>query len=341
MTSTNGLKIKFPRLLPAILLFFSALGFSAGLAAAPYTIGMSPWIANVPLNVAMQNGYWNAEGVEVVLYNYTTSQELIDAVKAGKVDLGVDMIGSWAGLYQDGVDVVVLGETDWSHGGDKIVLQPGLKPADLKGKRVAIYLDRPSVTVFLNEFLTKNGLAWNDVERVEVDDEKGMVDHFIAKKFAAIIQYEPEVNRAVEVGKGTVLATTANYPGIMPEGFGALKSRVKTIPHQDLVKIFRGWFKGVAFVADAKNFNVVHEIALRGTFADGDKISAEDLKRMFGTVKIHNAADAADQNGATGGLATYLGNLRAFLKKTDQLKRDFAPADLMNTGALLEAAGKK
>jgi len=74
---------------------------------------MIHWIAYSPLNVALEKGFWKDQGIDVEVINYGSNQELNSALENFYIDIALDMMGSWVGMILDGVDLTLIGETDW------------------------------------------------------------------------------------------------------------------------------------------------------------------------------------------------------------------------------------
>ncbi len=138
------------KILPtALLIGFSASWFhcSSDETAKPkLRVGMLHWAAYGTLNVADKKGLWANEGVDVEVVNRVSNQELNADLTSGRIDVALDMMGSWVGIHLSGTPLKIIGETDWSYGGDQIIAKKTLDLTKLKGQSVAIYLDQPSVT---------------------------------------------------------------------------------------------------------------------------------------------------------------------------------------------------
>lgn len=250
------------------------------------------------------------------------------------------MMGSWIGMVQDGVPLTLLGETDWSHGGDKILAKKGFKIETLKGQTVGVYLNKPSVTYFLDQFLKKGNLKLSDVKVVELEPET-ITNNFISSKFNVIVNYDPQALRAEREGNGVVVATSATFPGCIPEGFVSRSEVVKEIPENDLVTFFAGWIEAVKWINNKTHWEEYKKILNEKTFEGEKPYSEKDLKDMLDSVSIHDPKMQFERNQAGGGLAKYVKNINLFLKENGNLKKDFSAESLVDTKALVEALSKE
>lgn len=327
------LKMSFSKSIAFIVVLFFILAGNA--YARTYKIGMIHWIAYSPLNVADEQKMWKKNGVDVQVINFGSNQELNNALENKRIDIALDMIGSWVGMQQDGIPLTIIGETDWSNGGDKIIAKKDANMKNLNGETIGVYLNKPSVSYFLNSYLTANGLKLNDVKVVELEPQ-AMTDNFIAGRFKVIVNYDPEALRAERTGNGKVAATSASYPGCIPEGFVSRTDVLETIPKEDLGKIFKTWVEAVKWTKDTANWNKYKEILNSKTFEGEKPYPEEDLKAMIASVSIHDVKTQLERNDTGGGLHTYLKNLKTFLSENNMLKKDFDPEKIFDNHAIVE-----
>jgi len=301
-----------------------------------YKIGIVAWAGWSPVNVADVKGFWKEQGIDVKVYTLSTPQEVLGLFENRRIDLAWEMIGSIVEFYIKGMPVKILAETDWSHGGDKIIIKKDMDIATFKEKPIGIYYDAPSVTFFLNQYLSTIGIKLSDT-RIIVMEPNTLADHFISDRFGSIVCFDPEAIRAEREGKGKVIATTATYEGCMPEGIMVMEDILNKIPHEDLVKIFKGWIKAVKWTSDPFNWKEYMEILNNYTFKKMPPYSEKDLKEIVNAVRIHNVEMQIQRNRDFGGLHTYLNDLKVFLSSNNLLKKDFTPKAIFNNKAIMEA----
>ncbi|MBF0477699.1 MAG: ABC transporter substrate-binding protein [Deltaproteobacteria bacterium] len=320
------------RLIVTIVLLLVVTGVAQ---ARVYKIGMEHWIAFSPLNVAEAKGIWKALGVEVQVINFSSNEKMNAALEEKGIDFALDMIGSWVGMYLDGIPLTIIGETDWSNGGDKIIAKTNYDLSKMKGTTIGIYQSGPPITYFLSHYLSQNGLKLADVNIIELPPD-ALTNNFIADRLKIIVNYDPEALRAEQKGKGRVIATSAQYPGCIPEGFAVRTDILANLPPDDLAKIFKGWIKAVKWTKDPKNWNEYQEILNKKTFQGDLPYSENDLKEMLKETIIHDPQTQLARNMNGGGLQTYLKNLKEFLAANRLLKKDYKPEELFNNKVIVE-----
>jgi NitT/TauT family transport system substrate-binding protein len=163
------------------------------LTGAPRKLKLS-WNAGAvclaPLPVAIDNGFFQKQNLDVELVNYSGStDQLLEAIATGKTDAGLGMALRWLKPLEQGFDVKIAAGT---HGGCMRVLSradSGVdKLADLKGRIVAVGdLGGPDKNFFSIQ-LAKQGIDPNkDVDwrvypgnLLQLAVEKGEVQAFLA-----------------------------------------------------------------------------------------------------------------------------------------------------------------
>jgi len=174
----------------------------------------------------------------------------IAAFRKGAVDVGYCTADSFpvysAGLKND--EPVIVFQSDWSRGGDAIVVAPGIKTvADLKGKEIACAIGSPSQTLLL-WMLSANNMSMADIELVKTKDGLDSASAFKGKKVPAAVVWSPDDQDCMAAVPGsTVLISTKMASRIIADCFYVKKSFLEA--HPDDVKAFvEGWLKGNAAV---------------------------------------------------------------------------------------------
>lgn len=316
------------RLNPAIALAVVLVAGVASLAARPLRIAYTHAFPCVPLGIAEHHRYWADAGLAVQLRGYQTSVEVVAALQEGEVDLAYDMIATWLDLALQGAPIAIAGETDWSHGGDKLLLREGMKLAALKGQPIAVPLRGAALMLFLRESLARQGLSVPDFPLVEVPEQEKALQLFRDGRVHAIVSNEPWAARIAQAG-ATTIATTAEFPGISPQGFAFRRGEVD---EEAMRKFFSVWFRAVTFLHDPANRSAVAEVASIYAFAGTENLTADDVAAFARTTPVHDAATALRQNDLVDGNARQL--LRRFLVLSRLQGRHASEADIAKCFAL-------
>ena len=303
-------------------------------AARTYKIAAVSWAGWSPCHVAEAKGFWSEAGVDVSVITVPDPKAAADLFKQRLVHIAFTMIGSAVGLRMDGPAVRIIAETNWSHGGDKLIARPGFDVARIEDRLVGVFSNSPAITFLLHRYLTGIGRAVDDARIIEMAPGD-LADRFVDGQLDLIVSYDPAALRAVREGDGRVVATSAAYPGILPEGMIVLDEVLADIPEADLAAIFRGWIRAVGWSRDPAHWDEYVEILNTRTFPDSPPYTEADLRTMLEAVRIHDAGDLMMRNRSGGGLSVYLKRLKAFLTETGRLRKDFQPEDLMRTETLL------
>lgn len=304
--------------------------------AKTYRIATVAWIGWSPLHVAAAKGFWKDIGVDVAVRDYNDPIVILWAMKANRVDLAMDMAGSVVGLFLKGEPVMAVAETNWSHGGDKIIIRRGLELDKYQSRPIGVFLNQPSCLYFLGLYLNEQQLRLSDFRIVEINAQD-LSAQFIANRLPVIVNYEPWANEAVLQGHGDIVATSADYQGCIPECMWGYKKAVERIPEKDISKILKGWIKAVNWMKNPANRNEYFSILKQYTFNRESDMDDTQFSRMLNLVRIHDSSDLMERNKTNGGLMHYLYDLKAFLSDNGRLTREYAPADIFNNRYIMHA----
>ncbi|WP_018152171.1 ABC transporter substrate-binding protein [Leeia oryzae] len=319
-----------------VLLVMLCLSASMAMARR-IEVGVTSWIGTAPLNVADVKGYWTEQGLDVHLVKYADYSVMFKDFRAKKLDLMYDMTGTWVDLYQQGYPITILAETDWSNGGDKLIVKNTLTDFQkLKGQTIGIYLSRSSVTYLLDKFLKSHGLKLADVKLTELDGEP-LAKAFIQNKFPLVLLYDPPALLARNNGNGHVEADSASYPGVMPEGFAIHNDSKAELGTETLSRFFTGWMKGRQWISETNRWSEFEKILNQRTFAGEKPYASLDLIGMLNSIKFHSRTALQQRNQPDGGMTVYLNELKQFLKENGKLQKNFDQQQLVDTSALMLA----
>ena len=307
-----------------------------GLAAQTYRLAMDPWIAWTPAVIAQEKGCWRQNGVKVEVTSHAGG-DAVAVFVAGKAELALMMAGTAVGLQLSGqADLVVLAEVDWSHGGDKMLIKKGRKLADLKQKRIGIYEDSPAVMMFLAAKLAAEGLTPADFQVVVIEDMESLANQFTTGRLACAISYEPFVAQATANGNCEVIATTADFPGVMPEVLVVHRRVLQTMPPEHASGLLLGWIEAVEWMRLPKNTKEHMRISMAKAFP-GEQISPAEFAEMMKNVRIHGREELRARNLELGGLPKFLRECSAFAGSKGEAAERAQAEHMLDTRPLQQA----
>lgn len=304
--------------------------------AGAVKIAAASWPGYSPAHVADAKGFWKAEGLEVTVATPSNPLEVFDLFKNRLVDVAFDMLGSVVQYRMEGIPAVILAETDWSHGGDKIVIRDDLSIKDIGKMPIGIYLNMPSVSFFMGKYLTRLDMRLADLRLIEMSPDE-LAQNFINGIFGMAVLFDPFAELAVRKGRGKIAVSSSDFPGCMPEGLVTMADTVQRIGAKDLTALFKGWIRAVAWSQDPANWSEYADILNTRTFPGQDTFSEEDLKALMDSVQIHDQETLIKRNKDGGGLFAYLTDLKAFLSDNNMLLKDFDTRQMVDNQAVLSA----
>lgn len=269
-------------------------------------VAINTWPGLGPYYVAKAKGFDKEEGIvlDVIMNEDTVGRH--SSLAAGEVDLVGITLDSVIIARSRGVPMTVIGQSDFSYGGDGIIATKDIKTvADLKGKKIACAEGLPS-HFFLLVVLRKYGLGPHDFTFVPADDGSQAAQLFTSGRVDAAVTWDPWISKAESLTNGHVLITTRDTPEVL---LGIVAANSELLPQRkdQIYRSQRAWFKAVEFCRQhpdeaaaimSKEFNVPMEDFKR--MAEGAQLAdlKEELK-VFGAAQkpgsiVQLARDAND-----------------------------------------------
>jgi NitT/TauT family transport system substrate-binding protein len=210
---------------------------------SPLKVGIDQFVGFAPIYLATERNIYKDLGIEV------EPQMIIDTVsrnssfQSGRSDAICTTVDSLLLAADKGMDLVIIGAVDQSLGADGVVARPNIQSInDLKDKTVAFQEAMPS-HFFIFWLLDKNGMSKSDILAVSMNaDEAGAA--FMAGKLDAAVTWEPWLSKAVESGKGRLLTSTRDHPGILIDVL-AVRRDVLERRERDVIALYKGWMRAV------------------------------------------------------------------------------------------------
>jgi NitT/TauT family transport system substrate-binding protein len=260
-------------------------------------VAINTWPGLGPYFVAHSKGFDKEEGVEIdtKIIEDTTARN--SALASGEVDLVGITLDNVIIAQSNGLPMVVVGESDFSSGGDGIIAKKTItKVGELKGKRVACPEGLPS-HFFLLYLLKKEGLSGRDITLVPADDGGQAAALFTGQKVDAAVTWDPWISKAESLTDGHVVITTKQTPRLIL-GIVAANKNFLAERADRMTKAQRAWFKAVEFCKAnpaeanaimAKEYNVPPEEFGR-MLAGAALADLAETKKTFGTTSAPGPA---------------------------------------------------
>ena len=230
----------------------------------------------------------------------------LNAFKNGDIDVHWYTIDAMPTIMPElaDFDPVVLWQSDWSRGGDAIVVKRGINSvADLKGKSVAVAELTPSHS-FLIWLLDAGGLRPTDVRIVSQPSAIDAAAAFKSGQVDAAVVWSPDDELSVRAVPGSkILESTRSASNIIADVFFAKRSFVDE-RREDLQKLYEGWMRGAAEI----NANPSAKQEAARILGQEMSLSEADALAMIDNVRLTTHGDNVnffEQNGnfrgTTGG----------------------------------------
>jgi NitT/TauT family transport system substrate-binding protein len=173
----------------------SSSGSGSGLEKTELNVGAMPVTDDAPLQIAVQQGLFKAEGLNVKLQTIAGGADAIPKLRGGSLDISFGNFVSFLGAKSKGaLDVRFVAEGFQSAAGTHDVLVPKDSPIrsvkDLAGKKIGVNTKRNISSLLIKATLAPSG--------VTLDDEKNFVEMPFPTMEAALKNKSVDAVQAVE-----------------------------------------------------------------------------------------------------------------------------------------------
>ena len=321
-----------------ILLCLPSLLFAQELAekGRQYRIGTVNWVGWSFLQVAEELGFWKELGVDVKVVHYPMGILIHDAMRVGEIDFSMAMVGMMIGDSTEHRSIRIIATTDWSNGGDKILVRKGFDLKENLGAVLGFYVEGPSLKYFCDSYLKTIGLSLTQFKIVIMYPDE-LAAQFKTGRLKAAVMYDPYALEMEQAFDGITKARTSDFPGCIREVIYTFEENLKTMPHDDVVKICRGIVRANVWINKKENRTAYYKILNNKTFKGYDPFSDKELEQMLRDVVIHPAKDLLEENRSGGKLERHLLKLFAFMKEIGDVDNDLKPKDYFESQYILEA----
>ena len=237
-----------------------------------------------PQYVAIEEGYFKDEGLDLTLITGFGADKTMTAVISGEADIG--FMGAEASIYayQEGAtDPVVNFAQLTQRAGNFLVAReemPDFKWEDLKGRKVLGGRKGGMPEMVFEYVLKKHGMnPQKDINLVQNIDFANTSGAFVSGEADYTVEFEPAATLIEEQGAGYVVASVGKESGYVPyTSYSVKKSYLKT--HKELLEAFtRAIEKGQEYV----NTHTPEQIAkvIAPQFKDTDRKTLEKIVERY------------------------------------------------------------
>lgn len=211
-------------------------------------IGAETWPGYLALFVARDKGYYREEGLDVEIKRYITLSELSADYVAGKVHGRANLTLDAVKEHLDGMNHLAVLGIDFSSGSDAIAARGNIRSVrDFAGRRVGF---EPGTLeeFFLSWALEKHHLSLSDITKVPAGPSK-VAQMLMAGEVDVAVTHEPFLTEVVRSGKGHVVFSSAESPGLIMDILTFPADFINAYPGA-VSAVLRAYFKGLQFWKD-------------------------------------------------------------------------------------------
>lgn len=284
--------------------------FGGSSSGDPIRVGVVTWggyaggqYFNEGFKASSESRFKKEYGIDVEFVLNDDVVASLNAFKNGDIDVHWYTIDAMPTIMPEmaAFDPVVLWQSDWSRGGDAIVVKRAINSvADLKGKTIAVAELTPSHS-FLLWLLDAGGLKPSDVRVVAQPSAIEAAAAFKSGQVDAAVVWSPDDELSVRAVPGSkILESTRSASNIIADVFFAKRSYVEA-NRDKLQKLYEGWMRGAAEInSSAANKQKAAKILGREM-----SLSEADALGMIDNVRLTTHGDNVnffEQNGSFRGV---------------------------------------
>jgi ABC-type nitrate/sulfonate/bicarbonate transport system substrate-binding protein len=228
-------------------------------AAAPATaqkplairLGVHTQLMGAPDVIAIRQGYFKEEGLDVQWRRFALGKEGRDAMIAGAIDVNNTAPVPFLVGLEKGVPYVAIAVNSFFCGTNHLAVAKGSDIngiAQLKGKKVGLPKGTITEFVFLDKILPAHGLKPSDVQVANIPDAKDRYPSLIAKAVDATVIPDPFMAIVEPDGQVRILEDYCRYDPL-PFMTTATTKIVKENPDA-VVAYLRGWLKAIKLLKE-------------------------------------------------------------------------------------------
>jgi NitT/TauT family transport system substrate-binding protein len=185
--------------------------------------------------IAKAKGFFEANGLDVTVSNFTTGKQCLDTVVGGGADIATTAESPTTAAAMAKTPIAFLARTEYSDLKTLVATAAGVKtPADLKGKRIA-YTAGTGSEVYTWTLLRSAKMEMNDVQLVNLRPQE-MAPALASGSIDAYDTWEPHVINGKKALGGQV--TQLDTKGVYSETFNIVVMRDYADKNPTIVRAF-------------------------------------------------------------------------------------------------------
>lgn len=291
-------------------------------------MGIEPWIGYGPWYIAEEEGFFDKQGIEVEIVNFSTDTDREAAFVGGKTDVSNVPTQVALLLGQQNVPAKVVLLEDEALGADAILAKPPITSIeDLAGEKVA-YEEGTTSDILLNHALEENGMTIDDVQRVPIPASNAG-NAALAGKVGAAVTYEPYISAVLEENpEFEAIYDAGAEPGLISDVLMASEEMIADKPGQ-ISALVQAWGEAIEFYEQHEEDG--QEIITKAVGAEPGSLTSS-----FEGVRFYNLAD--NQELLSGEYATSTAvNVSTAAQNAGILDEDVDPSSVIDA-SFVEAA---
>lgn len=209
-------------------------------ASQSLRLGLNLWAGFMPWQVAKEKNFFQPNGFNAELVWFPVLSDQLTAFNSGKVDVAGMTMADFLSGVANGVKAKVVSVIDISLGADAILVAPTINSMqEFVGKKASIEIGTVGHMLFLKA-LEQAKVPENQVEIVNQAADAA-ISALIAGRTEIAYSYEPFVSQAITSGKGKVIFSSKDVPGLVPD---LLVVREDVIAHQPdaIASLLKVWY---------------------------------------------------------------------------------------------------
>ena len=238
----------------------------------PLRLGLNLWAGFMPWKVAQEKNLFQLNELNAELNWFPVLSDQLLAFNAGKVDVAGMTMSDFLTGVSNGVKAKVVSVIDISLGADAIVVAPSINSLkDLSGKSASVEIGTVGHLLFLKA-LEQGGIPQSDVQIVNQASDAAIAA-LIAGRTKIAYAYEPFVSQAVNSGKGRVIFSSKNVPGLVPD-LMVISQRVIEQEPEAVQRLLKVWYQTL----DYRNTHLEEVLPIEAKQAG---VSVEEYKNLL------------------------------------------------------------